>query len=84
MTQVNVTLGCDYLINNGHIDIDGGIFGFFEEKLKQVYKGIVLPVMNNTQCLYRKGGKCSVDCPRAVTVYQVGGHWSPRQKGKWM
>jgi len=86
MTQgmVNVTLGCDYLKSNGHINIDGGIFGCLEEKLRQVYRGLVLPAMNNTQCPDRKGGKCSVNCSQAVTVYQVGCHWSPQQKGKWM
>jgi len=82
---VNVALGCDYLTDNGHVDIDAGIFGALtEEVLRPVRKGIVLPVKNNTACKCRKTSKCSVNCPRAITVYQVGHHWSPQQKGKRM
>jgi len=82
--EINVVLGCDYLKDNGHIDIDTGIFGILNEKLRQVHKGIILPAFNNTQCSNRRTSKCDVNCHKAVTVYQVGSHWSPQQKGKRM
>ena len=44
------TLGCDYLTDNGHIDIDAGIFGILtDEKLKPVLKGIALSSLNRVE-----------------------------------
>lgn len=84
--NVNVVLGCDYLRSHGHVDIDAGIFGALtDEVLRLIKVGKALPVRNNTACEHRgKGKKCSIECPNAVTVYQVGGHWSPQQCGKRM
>ncbi len=82
--SINIVLGCNYLKDNGHIDIDAGIFGILEEKLNPVLKGIVIPAKNNTACKCRMTKKCNVNCHKAVTVYQIGSHWSPLQKGKMM
>lgn len=81
---INIALGCNYLTDNGHIDIDAGIFGLLtEEKLKPVLKGIILPAKNNTACIHRQNKQCNVNCHQAVTVYS-GTKWSPQQKGKRM
>lgn len=82
---VNIALGCNYLTDNGNIDIDAGIFGALtEEILTPVLKGIILPAINNTACKYRRTRKCDVNCPKAVTVFQCGTHWSPQNRGKRM
>ncbi len=82
--NINITLGCDYLKDNGHIDINAGIFGVLTEELKQVHKGIILPAINNTSCSHRRTKHCNVNCHKAVTVYQTGHHWSPLTKGRRM
>ncbi len=83
--NVNVVLGCNYLRSYGHVDIDAGIFGALtDEVLNFIKLGKILPVRNNTACKDRGTSNCSVNCPNAVTVYQVGHHWSPQQKGKRM
>jgi len=83
--DINILLGCNYLLTDGHIRKDFGMFmSFISEPLIKLLSGKILPVSNNTACLNHKGEKCSVDCYKAVTVYQVGCHWSPQQKGKMM
>lgn len=80
--NINITLGCNYLKDNGHIDETFGMFGILEEKLTPVLKGIILPAKNNTACKCRNTKRCNVNCYKAVTVFQTGSHWSPQNKGK--
>jgi hypothetical protein len=83
--NINIRLGCNYLLIEGHIRKDFGMFmSFISEPITKLLSGKILPVSNNTQCLDRRSGKCSINCYKACTVYQVGHSWSPQNIGKRM
>lgn len=79
-----VTLGCDRILEEGHIDIDAGIFGVLEEKLTRIKTGEIIPARINTSCKCRLTSKCNIDCTNAVHCIVAGGKVSYRKIGKRM
>ena len=77
---LNILLGCDYLLDDGHINKDVGILVGFP--VRQLLSGNIQPYFNNTKCNDRRTSRCNVNCHHAVTVYQSGHGWSPQNKGK--
>lgn len=76
----NMVLGCEKH-DDGHIDINEGIFGVLDEKLKKIGTGIVILARNNTECRCRRTSKCSVECPWARSGIQSGHIISYQRKG---
>lgn len=79
-----VTIGCDRILEDGHIDPSQGIFGVLDEKLNRVKSGEIIPARINTSCKCRNTSRCSIDCVNAVHCVIVLGKVSYRNPGKRM
>lgn len=79
-----ITLGCDKILENGHIDVDEGIFGVLDEKLIRIKSGNIIPASENTSCKCRRTPRCNIDCPSSVYGIVAGGKISYRNTNKRM
>lgn len=72
------TIGCKRVLGDGHIDINGGLFGVLEEKLRRVVTGSIIPAKANASCKCRLTSVCNIDCVHAVHCIISGGNVSYR------
>lgn len=79
-----ITLGCNNVLNDGHINSNGGIFGVLDESFRRVKTGNIIPAKDNTSCKCRRTKKCNMDCKYSIYGIKSGCKISYRQVGKRM